>query len=61
MIHFLMKDCKRWLNMKISNYISGDFCTPDSDELEDYSPATGEVIALIPKSGKDDVDVLFWH
>ena len=43
--------------MKILNYISGDFCTPDSDEwLEDYSPATGEVIALIPKSGKDDVD-----
>ncbi len=43
--------------MKILNYISGDFCTPDSDEwLEDHSPATGEVIALIPKSGKDDVD-----
>ncbi len=43
--------------MNILNYISGKFTEPDSGEwLEDLSPATGELIALIPKSNQNDVN-----
>ena len=43
--------------MNILNYIYGKFTEPDSGEwLEDLSPATGELIALIPKSNQNDVN-----
>ncbi len=43
--------------MNILNYISGKFTEPDSGEwLEDLSPATGELIALIPKSNQNDIN-----
>lgn len=43
--------------MNILNYIYGKFTEPDSREwLEDLSPATGELIALIPKSNQNDVN-----
>ncbi len=43
--------------MKILNYISGEFVEPESGEwLEDLSPATGEKIALVPKSNQNDIN-----
>ncbi|MCH1524073.1 MAG: aldehyde dehydrogenase [Candidatus Thalassarchaeaceae archaeon] len=43
--------------MKLQNYISGLFIEPDSKEwMDDYSPATGEIIGQVPKSQKSDVD-----
>ncbi len=43
--------------MNILNYISGKFVEPESGEwLEDLSPATGEKIALIPKSNHHDIN-----
>tara|TARA_B100001778_G_scaffold70943_1_gene56346 strand:+ start:11495 stop:12931 length:1437 start_codon:yes stop_codon:yes gene_type:complete len=43
--------------LNILNYISGKFTEPDSGEwLEDLSPATGELIALIPKSNQNDIN-----
>ena len=43
--------------VKLQNYISGSFIEPDSGEwMEDYSPATGEVIGHVPKSQKSDVN-----
>ena len=43
--------------VKLQNYISGLFVEPDSGEwMEDYSPATGKVIAHVPKSQKSDID-----
>ena len=43
--------------MNILNYISGEFVEPESGEwLEDLSPATGEKIALIPKSNHHDIN-----
>ncbi len=44
-------------SLKILNYISGLFCEPNSGEwMEDYSPATGEIIGYVPKSNESDVD-----
>lgn len=43
--------------LKLQNYISGLFIQPDSREwMDDYSPATGEIIGQVPKSQKSDVD-----
>jgi len=43
--------------LKILNYISGEFVEPESGEwLEDLSPATGEKIALVPKSNQNDIN-----
>ena len=43
--------------LKLQNYISGLFIEPDSREwMDDYSPATGEIIGQVPKSQKSDVD-----
>ena len=43
--------------MNILNYISGKFVEPESGEwLEDLSPATGEKIAVIPKSNHHDIN-----
>ena len=43
--------------VKLQNYISGLFIEPDSREwMDDYSPATGEIIGQVPKSQKSDVD-----
>ena len=43
--------------LKLQNYISGLFTEPDSREwMDDYSPATGEIIGQVPKSQKSDVD-----
>jgi len=43
--------------LKLQNYISGLFIEPDSKEwMDDYSPATGEIIGQVPKSQKSDVD-----
>ena len=43
--------------VKLLNYISGLFTEPDSGEwMDDYSPATGEIIGHVPKSQKSDID-----
>ena len=43
--------------MNILNYISGKFVEPESGEwLEDLAPATGEKIALVPKSNHNDIN-----
>ncbi len=43
--------------VKLQNYISGTFVEPDSGEwMNDYSPATGEIIGKVPKSNEIDVD-----
>ena len=43
--------------LKILNYIRGEFIESNSREwIEDLSPATGERIALIPKSNSNDID-----
>ena len=41
--------------IQINNYINGEF-QPIKDFLEDTNPATGEVIANIPKSGLTEVE-----
>ena len=41
--------------IQINNYINGEF-QPIKDFLEDINPATGEVIANIPKSGLTEVE-----
>ena len=41
--------------IKINNYINGEF-QPAKHFLEDLNPATGEVIAKIPKSGLNEVE-----
>ena len=41
--------------IKINNYINGEF-QPVKHFLEDLNPATGEVIAKIPKSGLNEVE-----
>src|SRR5881628_1222890 len=41
----------------LKNYVGGDWRTPETTEwLEDTNPATGQVIARVPLSTKDDVD-----
>ena len=43
--------------LKILNYIRGEFIESNSREwIEDLSPATGERIALIPRSNSNDID-----
>ncbi len=43
--------------LKILNYIHGEFIESNSREwIEDLSPATGERIALIPRSNSNDID-----
>ena len=43
--------------LKLQNYISGLFIEPDSRVwMDDYSPATGEIIGQVPKSQRSDVD-----
>ena len=43
--------------VKLENYISGKFVESDSGEwMNDYSPATGEIIGKVPKSNERDVD-----
>src|SRR2546430_7646528 len=42
----------------LKNYIGGTWRTPETTEwLEDTNPATGRVIARVPLSTKEDVDV----
>ncbi len=41
----------------LKNYVGGDWRTPETASwLEDTNPATGQVIARVPLSTKDDVD-----
>jgi len=41
----------------LKNYVGGDWRTPETTAwLEDTNPATGQVIARVPLSTKDDVD-----
>lgn len=43
--------------MRVSNFINGAFVAPQSGAyLDDIAPATGEVIAQIPDSDREDVD-----
>lgn len=43
---------------KLKNYINGALVEPASgDYLDNYQPATGKVYSLIPRSGKEDVDL----
>ena len=39
----------------IQNYINGKFCKKE-EIIEDINPATGKIIASIPKSNLDDVE-----
>ncbi len=42
----------------LSNYINGDFVSAASGEqLSDFDPATGLVVACIPRSDRADVDI----
>ena len=44
--------------LNLRNYISGEFIEPETGEwLENFSPATGEIIALVPKSGQNDINM----
>ena len=44
--------------LNLRNYISGEFIEPETGEwLENFSPATGEIIALVPKSGQTDINM----
>ena len=43
--------------VKLQNYISGTFVEPDSGEwMNDYSPATGEIIGKVPKSNEKNLN-----
>ncbi len=39
----------------VQNYINGKFAATE-DTIDDINPATGEIIATIPKSGSDEVE-----
>ena len=44
--------------LNLRNYISGEFIEPETGEwLENFSPATGKIIALVPKSGQADINM----
>ena len=44
-------------NMKIQNYINGEFVNPIQDDwLENYNPAIGEVYGQTPNSSIEDVE-----
>ena len=44
--------------LNLRNYISGEFIEPETGEwLENFSPATGKIIALVPKSGQNDINM----
>ena len=44
--------------LNLRNYISGEFIEPETGEwLENFSPATGKIIALVPKSGLNDINM----
>ncbi|MDC0155941.1 aldehyde dehydrogenase [Euryarchaeota archaeon] len=44
--------------LNLRNYISGEFIGPETGEwLENFSPATGKIIALVPKSGQNDINM----
>ena len=44
-------------NMKIQNYINGEFENPIQDNwLDNYNPAIGEVYGKIPNSTTKDVE-----
>ena len=44
--------------LNLRNYISGEFIEPETREwLENFSPATGKIIALVPKSGQNDINM----
>ena len=44
--------------LNLRNYISGEFIEPETGEwLENFSPATGKIIALVPKSGQTDINM----
>ena len=44
--------------LNLRNYISGEFIEPETGEwLENFSPATGKIIALVPKSGQNDLNM----
>ncbi len=45
------------MSVVLSNLIGGEAVPPDNDEwFDDIAPATGDVIARIPRSGPSDVD-----
>ncbi len=45
------------MTVVLSNHIGGEAVPPDGDEwFDDRAPATGQVIARIPRSGASDVD-----
>ena len=44
--------------LNLRNYISGEFIEPETGEwLKNFSPATGKIIALVPKSGQHDINM----
>ena len=40
--------------IQVQNYINGEFTTT-KDTIDDINPATGEIIAKIPKSGSKEI------
>lgn len=45
----------------LRNYINGEFVEGGNGVIQSINPATGEHIADIPKSGKDEVNAGVYH
>ena len=43
--------------LHIENYINGAFVASEENKIETRNPATGALIALVPDSSADDVDL----